>query len=651
MTTPLWTPSPDRIAASGLDSFRVSVNARYDLALAESDELHAWSLAQPEQFWDTVWDVCGIIGDKGTTVIDAKGFLDTRFFPEASLNFAENLSVGPADQSEIAIVFEREDGLRRRLTWEQLRWAVASLAAEFRRLGVQPGERVAAWMPNLPETIITMLAASSVGAVFTSTSSDFGTAGVVDRFSQVDPVVLVAADGYLYNGKRFECLERLAEIERQLPTLREVIVVGNLTETPLTAGINKAVTWADAVAPHGNAQLRFERLPFDHPLYILYSSGTTGKPKCIEHRQGGILLMHRKEQQLQCDIRPGDVVFYFTTCGWMMWNWLASVLAAKATIVLFDGSPFHPGPAALFDLAQRHEFTFMGVSAKWIDACRKAELRPIHTHQLGSVRTLGSTGSPLSDDSFQYVYDAVANDVHLQSMSGGTDLCGCLVGGDVTKPVYIGELQRPALGMAMDVYGINGESLGAGVKGELVCTKPFPSVPLSFLNDPDGSRFHDAYFDRFPGVWAQGDFAAWTEHGGMILYGRSDATLNAGGVRIGTAEIYREVENFPEVIEAIAVGQEWDDDTRIVMFVKMADGATLTPELEAAIRKRLRDNTTPRHVPARIVAVADIPRTRSNKITELAVADIVNGREVRNKEALANPEALDLFRNRPELAT
>jgi acetoacetyl-CoA synthetase len=651
VTSPLWTPSPDRIATSGLDSFRVSVNARYDLALAESDELHAWSLAEPEQFWDTVWDVCGIIGDKGTTVIDAKGFLDTRFFPEASLNFAENLLVGPADLSEIAIVFEREDGLRRRLTWEQLRWAVASLAAEFRRLGVRPGERVAAWMPNLPETIITMLAASSVGAVFTSTSSDFGTAGVVDRFSQVDPVVLVAADGYLYNGKRFDCLERLAEIERQLPTLREVIVVGNLTETPSTAGINKAVSWADAVASHGNAQLQFERLPFDHPLYILYSSGTTGKPKCIEHRQGGILLMHRKEQLLQCDIRPGDVVFYFTTCGWMMWNWLASNLAAKATIVLFDGSPFYPGPAALFDLAQRHEFTFFGVSAKWIDACRKAELRPIDTHQLGSIRTLGSTGSPLSDDSFQYVYDAVANDVHLQSMSGGTDLCGCLVGGDVTKPVYIGELQRPALGMAMDVYGINGESLGAGVKGELVCTKPFPSVPLSFLNDPDGSRFHDAYFDRFPGVWAQGDFAAWTDHGGMILYGRSDATLNAGGVRIGTAEIYREVENFPEVIEAIAVGQEWDNDTRIVMFVKMAEGTTLTPELEAAIRKRLRDNTTARHVPARIVQVADIPRTRSNKITELAVADIVNGREVRNKEALANPEALDLFRNRPELAS
>ena len=636
---------------SGLDSFRVSVNARYDLALAESDELHAWSLVEPEQFWDTVWDVCDIIGDKGTTVIQPKGFLDTRFFPEASLNFAENLLIGPADQSEIAIVFEREDGLRRRLTWEQLRLAVASLAAEFRRLGVQPGERVAAWMPNLPETIITMLAASSVGAVFTSTSSDFGTAGVVDRFSQVDPVVLVAADGYLYNGKRFECLERLAEIVGQLPTLREVIVVGNLTETPGTAGIDKAVTWADAVASHGNAQLQFEQLAFDHPLYILYSSGTTGKPKCIEHRQGGILLMHRKEQLLQCDIRPGDVVFYFTTCGWMMWNWLASNLAAKATIVLFDGSPFYPGPAALFDLAQRHEFTFMGVSAKWIDACRKAQLRPIETHQLGSVRTLGSTGSPLSDDSFQYVYDAVANDVHLQSMSGGTDLCGCLVGGDVTKPVYIGELQRPALGMAIDVYGIHGESLGAGVKGELVCTKPFPSVPLSFLNDPDGSRFHDAYFDRFRGVWAQGDFAAWTDHGGLILYGRSDATLNAGGVRIGTAEIYREVENFPDVIEAIAVGQEWDNDTRIVLFVKMAEGATLTAELEAAIRKRLRDNTTPRHVPARIVAVADIPRTRSNKITELAVADIVNGREVRNQEALANPEALDLFRDRPELAS
>lgn len=650
MNAPLWTPSPDRIAASGLDTFRITVNARYDLSLDDSDALHQWSLAEPAKFWDSVWDATGIIGDKGTTVLDAKGFLDTKFFPDAQLNFAENLLMGPADRSEIAIAFEREDGLRRRLTWEQLQWAVASLAAEFRRLGVKPGERVAAWMPNLPETVITMLAASSVGAVFTSTSSDFGTAGVVDRFSQVEPVVMVAADGYLYNGKRFDCLERLAEIEQQLPSLRQIIVVGNLTEMPTIEGINKAVSWADAVASHGNAQLQFERLPFDHPLYILYSSGTTGKPKCIEHRQGGILLMHRKEQLLQCDIRPGDVVFHYTTCGWMMWNWLASVLAAKATIVLFDGSPFSPGPGAMFDLAQRYEFTFMGVSAKWIDACRKAELRPIDTHQLGSIRSMSSTGSPLSDDSFRYIYDAVANDLHLQSMSGGTDLCGCLVGGDVTKPVFVGELQRPAVGLAIDVFGIDGQPLRDDTKGELVCTKPFPSVPLSFLNDPDGSRFHDAYFDRFDGVWAQGDFAAWTSNGGMILYGRSDATLNAGGVRIGTAELYREVENFPEVMEAIAVGQEWDNDTRIVLFVRMADGVHLTADLEAAIRKRLRDNTTARHVPARIVEVADIPRTRSNKITELAVADVVNGRPVRNKEALANPEALDLFKDRPELA-
>ena len=626
------------------------MNARNDLTLLDSDTLHAWSLQQPELFWDAVWDATGVVGDKGSVVIDRLGFLDTRFFPEAQLNFAENLLVGPADQSEIAIAFEREDGLRRRLTWEQLRWAVASLAAEFRRLGVQPGERVAAWMPNLPETVITMLAASSVGAVFTSTSSDFGTAGVVDRFGQVSPVVLVAADGYIYGGKRFDCLSRLAEIQAQLPTVREVIVVGNIAEVPDVAGIERAVTWADAVAPHGQAQLQFERLPFDHPLYILYSSGTTGKPKCIEHRQGGILLMHRKEQLLQCDIREGDVIFYFTTCGWMMWNWLASVLAAKATIVLFDGSPFSPGPTALFDLAERYDFTLMGVSAKWIDACRKAELRPIETHQLGSLRTLCSTGSPLSDDSFRYVYEAVATDVHLQSMSGGTDLCGCLVGGDVTKPVFVGELQRPALGMAIDVFDIDGNTAEAGVKGELVCTQPFPSVPLSFLGDADGSRFHAAYFDRFDGVWAQGDFAAFTPNGGMVIYGRSDATLNAGGVRIGTAEIYREVENFPEISEAIAVGQEWDNDTRIVLFVRLADGVTLTADLEAAIRKRLRDNTTPRHVPARILVVADIPRTRSNKITELAVADVVNGRPVRNKEALANPEALDYFHNRPELA-
>ncbi len=650
MTAPLWTPSPDRIAASNLDTFRVTVNARHDLTLADSDALHAWSIAEPALFWDAVWDVCGIVGDKGGVVIEPGDFLGTRFFPEATLNFAENLLVGPPDSSEFAIAFEREDGVRRRLTWEQLRWAVASLAAEFRRLEVQPGDRVAAWMPNLPETVITMLAASSVGAVFTSTSSDFGTAGVVDRFGQVEPVVLVAADGYTYNGKRHDCLARLAEIVPQLPTVRRVIVVGNLAEVPSTDGIDKAVTWADAVAAHGGAELRFERLSFDHPIYILYSSGTTGKPKCIEHRQGGVLLMHRKEQLLQCEMVPGDSVFYYTTCGWMMWNWLASVLAAKATIVLYDGSPFFPGPSAIFDLAQRYEFTLLGVSAKWIDACRKAGLRPMDTHRLGSVRMICSTGSPLSDESFRYVYGAVASDVQLQSMSGGTDLCGCLVGGDSTKSVYVGELQRPAVGLAIDVFDIHGQPIVGTGKGELVCKAPFPSVPLGFLGDADGSRFHDAYFDRFNGVWAQGDFCAWTEHGGMVIYGRSDATLNSGGVRIGTAELYREIENFDEVIEAIAIGQEWDNDTRIVLFIRLADGVFLTPQLEDEMRRRLRENCTARHVPARIVAVADIPRTRSNKITELAVADVVNGRQVRNREALANPEALELFANLPQLA-
>jgi acetoacetyl-CoA synthetase len=648
---PLWTPSPERVATSNLDAFRHTVNARFDLALGDSDALHAWCVAEPASFWSTVWDVTGILGDQGSVVIEPGTFLGTRFFPEASLNFAENLLVGPADSSEVAIAFEREDGLRRRLTWEQLRWAVASLAAEFRRLEVQPGDRVAAWMPNMPETIIAMLAASAVGAVFTSTSPDFGTAGVVDRFGQVAPVVLVAADGYTYGAKRHDCLARLAEIVDQLPTVRQVIVVGNLADTPSTEGIARAVTWADAVAPHGNAELSFVRLPFDHPLYILYSSGTTGKPKCIEHRQGGILLMHRKEQQLQSDMQPSDRVFYYTTCGWMMWNWLASVLAAKATVVLYDGSPFIPGPTRLFDLAERYDLSLLGVSAKFIDACRKAGIRPIDTHQLGSLRMICSTGSPLSDDSFRYIYDAVATDVQLQSMSGGTDLCGCLVGGDTTKPVYVGQLQRPAIGLAVDVFNADGSSSAAGVKGELVCTKPFPSAPLRFLGDEDGARYHAAYFDRFPDVWAQGDFASWTDEGGMIIYGRSDATLNAGGVRIGTAELYREVENFEEIVEAIAVGQDWDSDTRIVLFVRMADGVVLTPQLEAAIRARLRDNCTPRHVPARIIAVADIPRTRSNKITELAVADVINGRVVRNREALANPEALDLFANLPELAT
>ena len=646
---PLWTPSPARIAGTRLQQFVDGVRTRLDVDVADSVALQTWSVEHQDEFWSTVWNATDVIGDRGQgpAYVPGATFPEARYFPGARLNLAENLLRRTG--ADPAIVFEREDGQRRVLSADQLRAAVASTAAALVADGVQAGDRVVAWMPNVPETVIAMLAATSIGAVFSSTSADFGPAGVVDRFGQIEPVVLFAADGYLYGGKRFDCLGRLGEIRAALPTLRRVVVSGNLAEYPDVAGVPDATTFARYTDPYGTAALEFNRLPFDHPAYVLFSSGTTGKPKCIVHRAGGVLLMQLKEQQLSSDIRAGDVVFYFTTCGWMMWNWLVSALASEATIVLFDGNPFHPTPSVLFDVVDRHGVTLMGVSAKFIDSVRKAGLRPLDSHRLAWLRTICSTGSPLSPEGFAWVYEAVKTDVHLASISGGTDLCGCFVGGDPTRPVFSGEIQGPALGLAVDVYDEAGKPVGPGVKGELVCTEPFPSVPIGFWGDDDGSRFRAAYFERFPGVWAHGDFAAWTERGGMVIYGRSDATLNAGGVRIGTAEIYREVEQLDEIAEAIAVGQEWEGDTRIVLFVRLADGAELSDDLQATIRRRLREHCSPRHVPARIVAVADIPRTRSNKIVELAVADIVNGREVRNRDALANPEALDLFRDLPEL--
>jgi acetoacetyl-CoA synthetase len=645
---PLWTPTA--VASTRMETFRHTVAARFDADVSDSAALHRWSIEHLAEFWDAVWDDCGVVGTKGAVAFEGGDGSITggRFFPEARLNFAENLLAGPRDAGEIAISFLREDGERRQLSWEQLRANVAATAAALRASGVGPGDRVAAWMPNLPETVVTMLAATAIGAVFSSTSADFGVAGVVDRFGQIAPSVLLASDGYLYGGQRFECLARLAEIRAALPSVRETVVVGNLADEPDLSGIDGARSFADYTGGHGDAELTFERLPFDHPGFVLYSSGTTGVPKCIVHRAGGILLMHVKEHQLHCDVRPSDRIFYFTTCGWMMWNWLTSALASKAGIVLFDGSPVFPGPGALFDLADRYDVTLFGVSAKFLDGARKAGVTPRTTHRLTSLRTITSTGSPLAPEAFEYVYDHVKADVHLASISGGTDLCGCFVGGDPTRPVWSGEIQGPMLGMAVDVYDDEGRPLPVGT-GELVCTQPFPSQPLGFWGDADGSRYRAAYYRRFPGVWAHGDFASWTPHGGIVIHGRSDATLNAAGVRIGTAEIYRQVEQLDEVAEAIAVGQAWDGDTRIVLFVRMAPGHELTDELQTTIRQRLRTNCSPRHVPARIVAVADVPRTRSGKITELAVADVVNGREVRNVEALANPEALALYENVPEL--
>ncbi len=638
---PLWTPSDERIAGSNIEAFR----QRFRPEAANSDELWQWSVEQPGQFWRSLWDFAGIIGEPGERLVEETAtFADWRFLPDATLNVAENLLADRPGAADLAIVARTEIGGERFIDRGELRDEVAAMAAYLRSVGVGPGDRVAAWMPHIAETIVAFLAANAVGAVFTSTSADFGPEGVVDRFGQTAPKVLVAADGYSYGGRTFDCLGRIPEIVDRLPSVEHVLVVGSIAARPDITGIPRATAWSQALGRHRGANLECTRLPADHPIFILYSSGTTGKPKCIVHRSGGVLLKLLSEHLLHCDIRPGDRVFYFTTCGWMMWNWLVGVLGTGASIVLFDGSPFHPGPEALYDLADTDDVTFFGVSAKFIDSSLKAGLEPRSSHRLESVRSICSTGSPLSPEGFAWIYEGVKSDVHLQSMSGGTDLCGCLVAGDPTKPVYSGAIQRPTFGLKIEVFDDDGLPVGVGVKGELVCSNPFPSMPLEFWGDTDRSKYHDAYFARFPNVWAHGDFASWTPEGGMVIHGRSDATLNASGVRIGTAEIYRVVEQFSDVIEAIAIGQEHDNDTRIVLFVRLADGVDLTEELQRTIRAALRSQCSPRHVPAIIQAVADIPRTRSGKIVELAVTEVVHGRPVKNLEALANPEALELFR-------
>ncbi|GGH18683.1 acetoacetate-CoA ligase [Alsobacter metallidurans] len=644
---PLWTPSRERVESTSMVRFRDAFNAREGLQARTYRELHAASVERREAFWSLLWDFAGVVGHKGDSVLVDDRMPGARFFPEARLNFAENLL--PLDGDGDAIVFRGEDKVEKRLSWRELRAEVSRAQQWMASRGVGVGDRVAAMMPNLPETVILMLAATSLGATWSSCSPDFGVRGVLDRFGQIAPKLFIACDGYWYAGKRLPILDKLAEIAAQLTSAETVLVVDYLGDAAETAAaLPNGVALADALAPFAPQPLRFERLAFDHPLYILYSSGTTGVPKCIVHCAGGVLLQHLKEHQLHSDVHEGDRVFYFTTCGWMMWNWLVSALASKAALMLFDGSPFHPQAPVLFDFAQAERFTLFGTSAKYIDACKKAGLRPRDTHDLSSVRLLASTGSPLAPESFDYVYEAVKPDVHLASVSGGTDIASCFVLGDPTSPVYKGEIQAPGLGMAVDVWDEAGQPIAFG-KGELVCAKAFPCMPIAFWNDPDGAKYHAAYFDRFPGVWRHGDYAEWTPHGGMIIHGRSDATLNPGGVRIGTAEIYAQVEQIPEVVEALAIGQDWDNDVRVVLFVRLREGAALTDVLQQLIRAKIRTGASPRHVPARIVAVADIPRTKSGKITELAVRDVVHGRPINNKEALANPEALDLFANLPEL--
>ncbi|MCX7149725.1 MAG: acetoacetate--CoA ligase [Rhodocyclales bacterium] len=657
-TAPIWRPSAKRIAGTRLTAFMEAAGKRWNRRLASADYqlLHAWSIEHPEEFWASVWEYGEVRGEMGSTVvIDRQKMPGAKWFPEARLNFAENL-LRRRDDAD-ALVFWGEDKVKGRASHAELYRAVAQTAAALRAMGVARGDRVAAYLPNLPAALVAMLATASIGAIFSSASPDFGVQGVVDRFGQIEPKLLFACDGYWYNGKTIDCLGKVAEIAARMPSLQRVVVVpyaGNAAGGGGDfAAVKRGVSLADFLAPFvGEREIRFERLPFDHPLYIMYSSGTTGVPKCIVHCAGGALLQHIKEHQLQGDVQVDDRLFYFTTCGWMMWNWLVTGLASGATLMLYDGSPFVGRGSILFDYADAERMTHFGTSAKFIDAIAKIALKPRRTHKLEQLRAMFSTGSPLVAEAFDYVYNNIKQDVQLASISGGTDIISCFVLGNPNGPVHRGEIQCAGLGMAVDVLDDGGRPV-RGEKGELVCTRSFPVMPIGFWNDADGSKYHAAYFERFANIWCHGDFAERTVHDGFIIYGRSDATLNPGGVRIGTAEIYRQVEKLGEVIESLVIGQDWppgnSGDVRVVLFVKLRDELGLDEVLISRIKQVIRDNTTPRHVPAKVLQVVDIPRTKSGKIVELAVRNVVHGHAVKNVEALANPEALEHFRDRTEL--
>lgn len=648
--SPLWKPDKERAEQALITRFM----RECDETIKDYNGLWQWSIDNPEIFWSSLWDFCDVIGIKGDQVLkDGDKMPGARFFPQARINYAENLLRRKDDAP--AIIFRGENGATKKLSFKELYDQVRLWQAALKESGVGKGDRVAGYLPNIPQAAIAALACASLGAIWSSASPDFGVQGVLDRFGQIDPKVLIAVDGYHYNGKRLDCRPNLKEVTSALEGLEKTVIIPFLDSAPDLKGIKHAMTGQDFIdsgqrEDSEDNQISFERVEFNHPLFIMFSSGTTGQPKCIVHGHGGTLLQHLKEHQLHCDIHPDDRVFYFTTTGWMMWNWLLSALASRATIMLYDGSPFAPGPEVLWQYAQEERFSLFGTGAKYIDALRNQSYSPGAHFDLSSLKALCSTGSPLVHESFDYVYTHIKKDLHLASISGGTDIISCFVLGNPISPVYRGEIQGPGLAMAVDVYNDKGNPVAPGQgSGELVCTKPFPSMPTGFWNDTDGARYHSAYFEEFDNIWAHGDWIEKTHHGGFIIHGRSDATLNPGGVRIGTAEIYRQVEKIPEIAEALAVGQKWNHDERVVLFVVLNKGATLDNALRDKIRKQIRTGASPRHMPAKILEVPDIPRTKSGKLVELAVRQVIHNQEVKNIEALANPRALDYFRELNEL--
>ena len=644
MSEKLWSPTHETVRNSLLSQFTNEVADQGAGSFDDYDALHQWSVENPADFWAAYWDFAELkASQKGDIAVkDLDRFPGASWFPEAKLNYAENLL--STRSSKTAFVSILENGERKSISYEELYLETNNLQS-FLRAHISIGDRVAGWLPNTIETVVAMLATSSLGGVWSSCSPDFGIEGALDRFGQIEPKVLFACDGYFYAGKTIDIKEKVRSVVEQVKSIELIVWVSVLEDTQ--AAQSKETNWGhwpSALSP----AINFEQLAFDHPLYIMYSSGTTGKPKCIVHGQGGTLIQHKKEHQLHLDLRADDNLFFFTTCGWMMWNWLVSALATGCTITLYDGSPFHPKPDVLFDLIDQESITVFGVSAKFLSNAQKEMVSPVESHQLNSLRCLISTGSPLTEEGFEYVYEKIKQELHLVSMTGGTDLISCFILGNPNLPVYSGELQSPGLGMAVDIWDDSGNPIKEK-KGELVCTVPFPSCPIGFWNDPDNNSFLDAYFRRFPNIWVHGDFGEITANGGYIIHGRSDAVLNPGGVRIGTAEIYRQVEVFDEVVDSVCIGQSWDGDVRVVLFVVMREGVQLSGDLIDQIKLRIRNHASPRHVPAKVIAVADIPRTMSGKIAELAVRDKVHGREVKNTAALANPESLSLFENLVDL--